>query len=305
MSRSGPDQELRRLKTEAANTASAALDERSALEIVKIIHAEDSKVSAAIEPALPAIAKAVDLIASALAAGGRLIYVGAGTAGRIAALDAAECPPTFNTDPAQVQYVVAGGEKALGRAREISEDSRSAGVKDIKRRKPARRDVIVGISASGRTPYTVAAIKYAKHAGATVVSITSNRETELEKIADVAIVAEVGPEVIAGSTRMKAGSAQKMILNMLSSAAMVRLGKVYGNLMVNVHPKNSKLLERGIRILQDAAGVDRRIAMQTLRKTRSVPEALVMLKAGVGAAEARRRLKAAEGHVRRAIVPDQ
>jgi len=305
MSRSGPDQELRRLKTEAANTASTALDERSTLEIINIIHAEDSKVAVAIEPALPAIARAVDLIAEALANGGRLIYVGAGTAGRIAALDAAECPPTFNTDPAQVQFVVAGGEKALGRAREISEDSRSAGVKDIRRRKPTKRDVVVGISASGRTPYTVAAIKYAKQAGATVLAVTNNHRTELEEIADIAIVAEVGPEVIAGSTRMKAGSAQKMILNMLSSAAMVRLGKVYGNLMVNVHPKNSKLLERGIWILQSAAGVDRQTAMKTLRKTRSVPEALVMLKAGVGAAEARRRLKASSGHVRRAIVLDQ
>jgi N-acetylmuramic acid 6-phosphate etherase len=301
MNRAETGQQLQRLRTEAANTASAALDELSTLEIINIIHAEDAKVAAAVEPALPAIAKAVDLIAKALASGGRLIYVGAGTAGRIAALDAAECPPTFNTHPEQVQYVIAGGEKSLGRAREADEDSRASGVKDIKRRKLTKRDVVIGVSASGRTPYTLAAARYARHAGATVISLTCNRGTDLEKVADVVIVAEVGPEVIAGSTRMKAGSAQKMILNMLSSAAMVRLGKVYGNLMVSVHLKSSKLLERGIRILQNAAGVDRRTAMQTLRKTRSVPEALVMLKAGVSAAEARRRLTSTAGHVRRAI----
>ncbi|MBV9608905.1 MAG: N-acetylmuramic acid 6-phosphate etherase [Acidobacteria bacterium] len=301
MSRELPDQQLGKLRTEAANAASAALDERSTLEVVKIIHAEDSKVAAAIAPALPEIAQAVDLIANALEHGGRLIYVGAGTAGRIAALDAAECPPTFNTTAEQVQYVVAGGEKSLGRAREGSEDSRAAGVKDIKRKNPTKRDVVVGVSASGRTPYTLAAVRYARGAGAKIVSVTCNRGTELEKFADIAIVAEVGPEVIAGSTRMKAGTAQKIILNMLSSAAMVRLGKVYGNLMVNVHPKNSKLLERGIRILQSAAGVDRRMALLTLRKIRSVPQALVMLKAGVSASEARRRLGATGGHVRRAI----
>jgi len=301
MNRAETGQQLQRLRTEAANTASAALDEHSTLEIIKIIHAEDAKVAAAVEPALPAIAKAVDLIANALASGGRLIYVGAGTAGRIAALDAAECPPTFNTHPEQVQCVIAGGEKSLGRAREADEDSRASGVKDIKRRKLTKRDVVIGVSASGRTPYTLAAARYARHAGATVISVTCNRGTDLEKVADVVIVAEVGPEVIAGSTRMKAGTAQKMILNMLSSSAMVRLGKVYGNLMVSVHLKSSKLLERGIRILQNAAGVDRRTAMQTLRKTRSVPEALVMLKAGVSAAEARRRLRSTAGHVRRAI----
>jgi N-acetylmuramic acid 6-phosphate etherase len=301
MNRAETGQQLQRLRTEAANTASAALDEHSTLEIINIIHAEDAKVAAAVEPALPAIAKAVDLIANALASGGRLIYVGAGTAGRIAALDAAECPPTFNTHPQQVQCVIAGGEKSLGRAREADEDSRASGVKDIKRRKLTKRDVVVGVSASGRTPYTLAAARYARHAGATVISVTCNRGTDLEKVADVVIVAEVGPEVIAGSTRMKAGTAQKMILNMLSSAAMVRLGKVYGNLMVSVHLKSSKLLERGIRILQNAADVDRRTAMQTLRKTRSVPEALVMLKAGVSAAEARRRLRSTAGHVRRAI----
>jgi|SRR5581483_6780890 len=304
MSRAGRDVALQRLRTEAPNRASAALDQRSTFDIVKIIHAEDAKIAAAVEPALPAIAQAVDVIANALASGGRLIYVGAGTAGRIAALDAAECPPTFNTSPEQVQFVIAGGERSLGRAREASEDSRANGVNDIKRRNPTKRDVVVGVSASGRTPYTVAAMKYARGVGAKIASVTCNRGTEMEELADIAIVAEVGPEIIGGSTRMKAGTAQKMILNMLTSAAMVRLGKVYGNLMVNLHLKSSKLMERGIRILESAAGVDRKTALKTLRKTRSVPEALIVLKAGISPAEARRRLKATAGHVRRAIDLD-
>jgi len=293
---------LRKLGTEQANLATAGLDTRSAREIAEIINAEDARVASAVAGALPEIARAIDAIAQALSSGGRLIYVGAGTSGRIAALDAAECPPTFNTDPEMVQFIMSGGERALGRAAEASEDWPALGRRDIAKRKPGKRDVVVGVSASGRTPYTVAALRYARSHGATTVAITNNRGSWLERVADMAIVADVGPEVVAGSTRMKAGTAQKLILNMLSTGAMARLGYVYGNLMVNVHVKNKKLWERGVTILEEAAGIKRAAADRALKAAgRSVPVALVMLKAGVSKAEARRRLKAARGNVRQAI----
>jgi N-acetylmuramic acid 6-phosphate etherase len=282
--------------------ATAGLDTLSARQIAKVIHAEDARVTPAVARALPEIARAIDAIAQALSQGGRLIYVGAGTSGRIAALDAAECPPTFNTDPEMVQFVMSGGERALGRAAEASEDWPALGRRDIAKRKPGKRDVVVGVSASGRTPYTVAALRYARSHGATTVAVTNNRGSWLERVAEIAIVAEVGPEVVAGSTRMKAGTAQKMIFNMLSTGAMARLGYVYGNLMVNVHVKNKKLWERGVTVLERAAGVSREAARRALKAGgSSVPVALVMLNAGVNKADAQRRLKAAHGNVRRAI----
>ncbi len=293
---------LRKLGTEQANLATAGLDTRSAREIAEIINAEDARVASAVAGALPEIARAIDAIAQALSSGGRLIYVGAGTSGRIAALDAAECPPTFNTDPEMVQFIMSGGERALGRAAEASEDWPALGRRDIAKRKPGKHDVVVGVSASGRTPYTVAALRYARSHGATTVAVTNNHGSWLERVADMAIVADVGPEVVAGSTRMKAGTAQKLILNMLSTGAMARLGYVYGNLMVNVHVKNEKLWERGVTILEEAAGIKRAAADRALKAAgRSVPVALVMLKAGVSKAEARRRLKAERGNVRQAI----
>ena len=293
---------LQKLGTEQPNLATAALDRRRAREIAEIISAEDMRVAPAVARALPEIARAIDAIAAALSSGGRLIYVGAGTSGRIAALDAAECPPTFNTDPELVQFVMSGGERALGHAAETQEDWPALGRRDIARRKPGKRDIVVGISASGRTPYTVAALRYARSHGATTVAVTNNQASWLERVADIAIVAKVGAEVVAGSTRMKAGTAQKMILNMLSTGAMARLGYVYGNLMVNVHVKNKKLWERGVTVLERAAGVSRDAASRALKAGgSSVPVALVMLKAGVSKAEARRRLKAARGNVRRAI----
>ena len=294
---------LRRLGTEQANRATAGLDTRSALEIAEIINAEDARAASAVAGALPEIARAIDAIAQALSSGGRLIYVGAGTSGRIAALDAAECPPTFNTALGTVQFVMSGGEKALGHAAESQEDWPAQGRRDIARRKPGKRDVVVGISASGRTPYTVAALKYARSHGAMTVAVTNNHGSWLERVAHIAIVVDVGPEVVAGSTRMKAGTAQKMILNMLSTGAMARLGYVYGNLMVNVHVKNKKLRERGVTILEQAAGIRRAAADRALKAAGySVPVALVMLKAGVTKTEARRRLKNAQGNVRRAIA---
>lgn len=297
-----PKRTLQHLGTEQANVSSAALDTLSAREIAEIINAEDTRVPLAVLTAISEIAKAIDAVAQALAAGGRLIYVGAGTSGRIAALDAAECPPTFNTSAKTVQFVMSGGEKALSRASEAQEDWPALGRRDIAKRKPGRRDVVIGVSASGRTPYTVAALRYARSHGATTVAVTNNRGSWLERVADIAIVAEVGAEVVAGSTRMKAGTAQKMILNMLSTGAMARLGYVYGNLMVNVHVRNKKLLERGITVLQCAAGIGRNAAKDGLKAGgNSVPVALVMLKAGVSRKQAERRLKAARGNVRQAI----
>ena len=294
---------LRHLATEESNTASVDLDRKSALQIARIINAEDTGVAAAVKRGLPKIAQAIDLIAEALSNGGRLIYVGTGTSGRIAALDAAECPPTFDTDPSLVQFVIAGGPQALGTAVEADEDSRKLGRKEIAKRKPGRNDVVVGVAASGRTPFTVAALRYARSHGAKTVAVTCNRNSQLEKAADVAIVAEVGPEVVAGSTRMKAGTAQKMILNMLTTGAMARLGYVYGNLMVNVHLKNEKLAERGVGILEQAAELDRREARKLLAAARNrVPVALVMAKAEVNAVQAVRALKRSGGHVRRAIA---
>lgn len=295
--------ELRRLGTEKSNRASADLDRKSALEIACIINREDAKVAAAVKGALPQIAQAIDLIAAALSQGGRLIYVGTGTSGRIAALDAVECLPTFDVGPRMVQFIIAGGPKALGAAVEADEDSRKLGRKAIAKKKPTKKDVVVGIAASGRTPFTIAAIEYARAHGARTVAVVCNPKSPLGKAAHVAIVADVGAEVVAGSTRMKAGSAQKMILNMLSTGAMTRLGYVYGNLMVNVSPKNAKLVERGAGILEIAAGLDPAAARKILAAAGGrVPVALVMAKAGVSCADAVAALKNSAGRVRRAIT---
>ena len=295
--------ELRSLGTEKTNSASVDLDCRSALQIARIINAEDAKVAAAVKRALRPIAVAIDLIAHALSQGGRLIYVGTGTSGRIAALDAVECPPTFDVDPRLVRFVIAGGLKALGAAVEADEDSRELGRKAIAKLKPTRKDVVVGVAASGRTPFTIAAIKYARSRGAKTVAVSCNPRSPLGKAAHLEIVAEVGAEVVAGSTRMKAGSAQKMILNMLSTGAMTRLGYVYGNLMVNLHTKNEKLFERGVGIVEKAAGLKHALACEFLAAAGGrVPIALVMAKAGVDRAQAVVALKRSEGQVRRAIA---
>ncbi|MGB7586085.1 MAG: N-acetylmuramic acid 6-phosphate etherase [Terriglobales bacterium] len=302
MTRKKSPASLTRLSTEKLNSASRNLDLKSSLEIARVINAEDAKVAIAVKRALPQIARAIDVIAAALQHGGRLIYVGAGTSGRIAALDAAECPPTFNTDPQTVQFVIAGGLKALGSAIEGNEDSRKLGEREIAKKKPSENDVVVGIAASGRTPFTVAAVEYARRRGAKTIAVTCNRGSQLAKAAHLAIVTEVGPEVIAGSSRMKAGTAQKMVLNMLSTGTMTRLGYVYGNLMVNVHLKNKKLVERGITILQKATGVRRGAAAKMLRAGGSVPAALVMVHAEVSRDDALRALRAERGNVRAAIT---
>jgi N-acetylmuramic acid 6-phosphate etherase len=294
---------LRRLNTEQPNHAADDLDRKSSLEIARLINAEDATVAQAVTRALPQIARAIDQVAAALRRGGRLIYVGAGTSGRIAALDAVECPPTFNTDPRSVQFIVAGGNKALASASEISEDDSKAGREEMSRRKPTKNDVVLGIASSGRTPFTVAAIERARQRGAHTIALTCNPNSPLERAAHFSIVTQVGPEVLAGSSRMKAGTAHKMVLNIISTAAMTRLGYVYGNLMVNVAPKNEKLLQRAIGILERATGATRESATQALKASgNKTPVALVMLAAGATRPQAHAALKRAKGHVREAIA---
>jgi N-acetylmuramic acid 6-phosphate etherase len=290
------------LPTERSNPASAELDLKTALDVARIINAEDAKVPAAVKKALPQIARAIDMIAGALRSGGRLIYVGAGTSGRIAALDAAECPPTFSTDPKMVQFVIAGGPAALASAVEANEDSPALGRKAMTEKRPGKQDVVVGVAASGRTPFTVAAVEYARSRGACTVAVTCNRQSPLARAAHLAIVTEVGPEIVAGSSRMKAGTAQKLVLNMLTTGAMTRLGYVYGNLMVNVLPRNSKLSARAASILQKAAGITQTEAERLLTAAGNrVPVALVTAQTGISPAAAFAALKKSRGHVRNAI----
>jgi N-acetylmuramic acid 6-phosphate etherase len=290
------------LKTERQNRVSANLDTMSALEVATVMNRQDATIARAIKKALPEIARAMDVVTNCLARGGRMIYVGSGTSGRIGALDASECPPTFGVDPEMVQFVIAGGERALAHAAEVSEDSAEAGRADMAVRKPGKKDVIVGIAASGRTPYTLAALEYAKSKGSATIAVACNRHSLLAAAAQIAIEVEVGPEVLTGSTRLKAGTAQKLICNMLTTGAMARLGYVYDNLMVNLELKNKKLTERGLSIVERVAQVDRDRAHAALKAAgMKVPVAIVMLKANIDKAEATRRLKATDGSLRRAI----
>ena len=289
------------LRTEQPNQASHDLDRKSSLEIAHLINAEDATVAPAVTRALPQIARAIDQVAAALRRGGRLIYLGAGTSGRIAALDAVECQPTFNTD--RVHFIIAGGPKALASASEISEDDSKAGRQEMSRRKPTKNDVVIGIASSGRTPFTVSALAEARRRGAHTIALTCNPNSPLERAAHFAIVTPVGPEVLAGSSRMKAGTAHKMVLNIISTAAMTRLGYVYGNLMVNVAPRNEKLIQRAIGILEQATGADHESASQTLKASGNrTPVALVMLAAGVTRPKAIAALRRAKGNVRQAIA---
>ena len=293
--------DLCRLRTEQANASASDLDCKSSLEMACLINTEDATVAAAVGRALPQIARAIDVVTAAIRRGGRLIYVGAGTSGRLGALDAVECQPTFNTD--RVQFIIAGGAKALASASEISEDDVKAGRGEIARRKPTKKDVVLGIASSGRTPFTVAALGEARRRGARTIALTCNPKSPLERAAHFAIVTEVGPEVLAGSSRMKAGTAHKMVLNMISTGAMTRLGYVYGNLMVNVAPKNSKLIERAVGILERATGVDSATARRALAASGNrTPVALVMLAAGATRPQAAAALKRTGRDVRRAIV---
>jgi N-acetylmuramic acid 6-phosphate etherase len=243
------------------------------------------------------------MVAAGIRQGGRLIYVGAGTSGRLGALDASEIPPTFNTDPRTVQFIMAGGTKALADSTEASEDDTTPAIAEMKKRKPGKHDIVLGIATSGRTPFTIAAVEYARHRGAHTIALTCNRNSPLERAAHFAIVTEVGPEVLAGSSRMKAGTAHKMVLNMISTGAMTRLGYVYGNLMVNVWTKNEKLVQRATRILEQATGADHDTAASALKTAGNrTPVAVVMLATGVSRARAAAALKKTKGHVRQAIA---
>jgi N-acetylmuramic acid 6-phosphate etherase len=293
---------LEKLLTEQANPASAGIDRLSTEEMLRIINAEDQKVAAAVEREIPAIARAVDAIATVLERGGRLFYIGAGTSGRLGVLDAAECPPTFHVPRETVQAIIAGGEAAMSRAIEATEDDPGMGVRDLQSRGFTARDVLVGIAASGRTPYVLGAIREARRLGAVTVGVSCTPNSELSQSVDIPITPLPGPEVITGSTRMKAGTAQKLVLNMLSTGAFIRLGYVYGNLMVNVQPTNTKLLDRARRIIAQAAGVSYERATELLDQAGgSVRTAIFMAKTGVARQEAERRLGAAGGRIRKAL----
>ncbi len=271
-------------------------------QILRIINREDARVAAAVSRELAQISRAVEAIVRARGRGGRLIYVGAGTSGRLATLDATECPPTFGTAPRLVQAVLAGGRRALTHAVEGAEDSATQGARDLAGRKITAKDVVVGLTASGSTPYVLGALTYARRRRAVTVGVTSNRRSPLARLAAITIAPQVGPEVIAGSTRMKAGTAQKLVLNMLSTAALVRLGHVYDNWMIDVALTNRKLRRRGLRILEQAAGASVSSAARALRQANhDLRVALVMLKTHSGAAVARRRLRQAGGNLRKAV----
>ena len=256
--------ELERLQTEQRNPRTKNIDCLPTLDVMRLLNAEDKTVPLAIEKILPQIAEAADIIADHLAAGGRLFYQGAGTSGRLGILDAVECPPTYRTDPSRIVGLIAGGTPAIFRAQEGAEDQESLGAEDLRKHDFSAEDVLVGIAASGRTPYVLGGLHYARSLGATAIALTCSKNSPAAAAADLALEPVTGPEAITGSTRMKAGTAQKLVLNMLSTAAMIRLGKTYGNLMIDVNASNAKLTERAIRIVMEVSGAPREDAAATL-----------------------------------------
>lgn len=293
---------LNAMETEGANPASATIDRMSSLEIVQLMNAEDTKVVQAVQRELPAIARAVEEIAARLRQGGRLIYVGAGTSGRLGILDASECPPTFSTPPEMVVGLIAGGPPAILKAVEGAEDSAQGGQDDLQQLALDTRDVVVGLAASGRTPYVLGAVAYAREIGALTIGVACNSQTPLHPAVDIMIAPVVGPEVLSGSTRLKSGTAQKMVLNMLSTGAMIRLGKTYGNLMVDVHATNYKLQRRASKIVQTLTGVDQERADELLtRCDGETKTAIVVARARISPQEARQQL-ARHQHILRATL---
>jgi N-acetylmuramic acid 6-phosphate etherase len=289
-------------RTEQRLAASKTLDRMTAAEIVRLMNREDRKVAVAVGRVLPAIARGADAIVEAVRGGGRLMYVGAGSSGRMAVLDAAEITPTFGVPRETIRAYIAGGRYAVTGAVEGAEDDEDAGVAALRLARVGKGDVVVGIAASGTTPYVLAAIDYARGRGATTIAITSNEHMPLAQLAEIAISVDIGPEVLTGSTRLKAGTAQKMVLNMLSTAAMVRLGHAYENLMIDAVMTNEKLQERAVRILMEASGAEVSAAEDALRAAgHSMRVALVMLKLGVGAGVARKKLATARGDLRLAL----
>jgi len=293
---------MQHLVTEQPNATSASIDTLSTLEIVQLMNAEDRKVAFAVEQENPSISKAVDVIASRISAGGRLLYLGAGTSGRLGVLDASECPPTFNTSPEMVVGIIAGGVTALTSAIEGAEDDSESAVIDLKARGLSSRDVLVGIASSGRTPYVIGGLRYAQSLGTYAIGLTCNPDSELNPCSDLVIAPVVGPEVISGSTRLKAGTATKMVLNILTTATMVRLGKTYGNWMVDLRATNVKLKARSIRIVAAIAGLSEQQAAEQLSQCDGeVKTAIVACMRAVDAAASRELLKRAEGKLRLAL----
>jgi N-acetylmuramic acid 6-phosphate etherase len=288
--------------TEQRNSRTRGLDLLSTQNLLRALNREDATVPRAVAKEIPAIARAVEAMAQALSSGGRVFYVGAGTSGRLATLDASELPPTFGVSSKLIQAVIAGGARAITQAVEGAEDSSSQGKKDILARRITKRDVVIGITASGSTPYVLAALSAAQRNGTATIGVTSNRNSPLAKIVNVLIATNTGPEAITGSTRLKAGTAQKLVLNMLSTATMVRLGRVYDNWMIGVSLTNQKLRKRGQRILQEASGASVSEAARALRQSGHDPcIALIMLKKKVSASEAELLLSAANGNMSRAL----
>lgn len=288
--------------TEQRNPRTRGLDTKSTLEILRAIQREDATVAKAVARAVPSIGRAVDAIVQALRRGGRLFYVGAGTSGRLAALDAAEIPPTFGIPARMVQAVIAGGRRALTHAVEGAEDNRAQGARDLAARGLNHNDVVVGITASGSTPYVLGALEFARRRRAVTIGVAANPGTPITRLAKINIVAETGPEAIAGSTRMKAGTAQKMVINMLSTSAMVRMGRVYDNWMIGVALTSRKLQARGLHILAEASGANVDEATRAMRKSgHNMDVALIMLKTRATARDARRRLRRSGGNLRNAL----
>lgn len=290
------------LTTEQNNPESVAIDQMDPIQIAMLMNREDLKVVAAVERVLPEIARAIETVTERVQAGGRLIYIGAGTSGRLGVLDASECPPTFNTPPALVVGLIAGGHRALTNAIEGAEDNRQAGEEDLRGVELDAKDVVCGIATSGRTPYVLGGLAYARSLGAATLGVTCNEVSELSEVCDVLIAPVVGPEILSGSTRLKAGTATKMVLNMISTGTMIRIGKTYGNWMVDLRATNVKLKDRSIRIVSGITGLDRQRAESLLaRCDGEVKTAIVSQALGVEKIEAQERLKAAAGRLRTAI----
>ena len=293
---------LESLVTERRNERTLLLDELSTLELLQVMNDEDAKAATAVGKEIPSIAKAVEIIQEARKNGGRLIYLGAGTSGRIGLLDAVECPPTFGTNPNEVVGIIAGGGEAFATAIEGAEDDEALGVRDLMNISLTAGDVVVGIAASGRTPYVKGGLSYANQIGAATVAIACNHASEIGKIANIAIEVDNGPEILTGSTRLKAGTAQKLVCNMISTAIMIKTGRVFGNLMVDLQLTNEKLIERGKRIVMEATGCDKGVAENYLGQADYKPKiAIIMILTGLSKEESMQKLEASEGFVKKVI----
>lgn len=301
-----PEPDLSRITTEQRNTASAEIDTLPTLEMLRVINGEDARVAPAVAEQLPQITAAVDGIVERMQRGGRLFYIGAGTSGRLGVLDASECPPTFNTPPELVVGLIAGGDHALRHAVEHVEDSPEAGAEALREWEVSDNDTVVGIAASGRTPFVLGAMAHARSVGALTVGLCNSANAPLSEAVDIPIAVISGPEVVTGSTRMKSGTAQKLVLNMLSTGAMIKLGKTYGNLMVDVQPTNEKLRVRAVRIVAEATGLETEAAREALASANGdVKAAIVSTLTGMSAEEAGTRIADAHGRIRTVIDGDQ